>query len=103
MKHEAIVGAGVISPVEETLSTAQVVKFPGVGNGSVSTTFDAVPGPTLVTTMEKLMLSPTLNELPSGVLTIVTSLTGTKVTCSHWHRIGVVPLRTSSVDTNALV
>ena len=99
IEHEALVGAGLTSPVEETVSTAQVVKFPGVGNESVTTTLVAVPGPLLVTTMVKLMLSPTLNELPSGDLTIVTSLAGTKVTCSHWHKVGVALVRCNSVDT----
>jgi hypothetical protein len=50
MLQDAALGAGVIRPVEETLSTAHVVKLPGVGNGSVNTTLDAVPGPVLVNT-----------------------------------------------------
>src|SRR5262249_49364421 len=98
MVHEAVVGAGVTSPVEETLSTAQVVRFPGVGNESVTTTLVAVPGPVLVTTMVKLMLSPMLKELPSGVLAIVTSLAGAKVTCSHWQSKGP-PVREACVET----
>src|SRR5439155_5349269 len=97
--HEALLGTGVISPVEVTLSTTQVVKLPGVGSGSVNTTFDAVPGPVLVTVTVKKILSPTLNEFPSGIFRIVMPGTGAKVTCSHWHKIGAVPLRTNSVDT----
>ena len=42
-----------MSPVEEKESTVQAVKFPGFGKGSDNTTFDAVPGPMLLTTIVK--------------------------------------------------
>jgi len=39
---------------------AQLFRLPSVGSGSLSTTLFTVPGPVLVTTIEKLMLSPTM-------------------------------------------
>jgi hypothetical protein len=54
-----------------SLLMIQVFKFPNVGSGSFSTTLFAVPGPVLVTTIVKLILSPMLYVAFFGFLVSV--------------------------------